>query len=68
MADSLGYKLVIRRRCAADKEEETFTGMVRRLMKGDRRCEADKLETLTWWMEEANCGRKHGGARWTMSG
>jgi hypothetical protein len=63
LASSLGYELVLRKRRTAEDGEESFTGMVKRMMRGDRRTEAEKMETFTWWMEEASCGRRHGGAR-----
>ena len=63
LASSLGYELVLRKRRTTEGGEESFTGMVKRMMKGDRRTEAEKMETFTWWMEGASCGRRHGGAR-----
>ena len=55
LASSLGYELVLRKRRTAEGKEESLTGMVKRMMRGDRRDEREKMETLTWWID--------GGAR-----
>ena len=44
-------------------DDETFTGFVRRLMRGDRSTEEDKVGTMTWWMEAAEGRWIDGGAR-----
>jgi hypothetical protein len=61
LADSLGFRLVMRKR----KEGETFTGMVRRWMRGDKGSEGEKAETLEWWIDRygGGCGQGGGGSR-----
>ena len=60
LTSALGYSLTIRKGRKA--EDETFTGMVRRLMRGDRREEADKAATVDWWIDRKLEGWKRGGA------
>ena len=48
LSSSLGYELVMKKRSV---EGETFTGMVRRWMRGDRREAEEKAETMDWWMD-----------------
>ena len=61
LADSLGFRLVMRKR----KEGETFTGMVRRWMRGDKGSEGEKAETLEWWIDRygGGCDQGGGGSR-----
>jgi hypothetical protein len=41
-----------------------MAGMVGRLMKGDRRTEAERMETLVWWMDQAAHRWRDGGANY----
>jgi hypothetical protein len=62
LSEALGYRLVIRKAKEGDSAE-TITGLVQRLLRGDRRDDAEKMETMAWWMDKAGYGDwKHGGA------
>ena len=61
LSEVLGYRLVVRKR---KEEGETYTGFVRRLMRGDRRTQEEQWETMEWWMK----GGSDGGARGRSTG
>ena len=61
LSEALGYRLVIRKAKEGDSAEN-LAGIVHRMMKGDRREEAERMDTVTWWMEKAGSEDwKHGG-------
>jgi hypothetical protein len=60
LSEALGYWLVVRK-VRGGGSGENITGLVHRMLKGDRRDDKEKLETVTWWMAKAE-GWKQGGA------
>jgi hypothetical protein len=55
LSEALGYRLRIRK--AKDGGgTETMAGLVQRLMKGDRRADEEKMETVMWWMDRLDGG------------
>jgi hypothetical protein len=60
LTSSLGYELTMKKRSV---EWETFTGMVRRWMKGDRRDAEEKAETMEWWIDRRLADWKRNGGR-----
>jgi hypothetical protein len=60
LSSSLGFRLRMRK--GGGGNDETFTGFVRRIMRGDRGTEEERVGTLTWWMERNGEAWKEGGA------
>ena len=66
LSSALGYELVLRK--GRVKGGETFTGFVKRLLRGDKRDEGDQLETFTWWIDRYKGNWGHGGASYRTRG